>query len=529
MGFQRRASDADLVARVRAGDAASYNELHERHIENAQRVARLVAPNPEQAAGLAEEAFAAVLAHLREGRAPGGEFAPYLRTMVRRLAADRYRTGTATGGELTGTLDDPGDLRTTHPMVRQAYETLPPRWQQVLWRSDVQGETPAGLAATFETTPDAAAALAHRAREGLRRAYLGLHVACAGAEDCKAIGPRVSALARGVLDADDRHSVEEHLAGCAACRDRYEEMLLLASDLPGVLTGALIGIPAPSRAAATKTLAVPVPAPSAAGAAGAPGAAGAANAPPAPGRRAPRRRVSTGSGVMVGTLVAATVAVVAFALVVANSGGPASQTAGPPPAAGESPSDEPARVSVETATPSPEMPAAASQGTPEPDQESSRDLGSDPSQESEADGETTPEPEAAGSSPADTAAPAEQGAAQAEEEQALEQEPEPRQDTPAATAAGSRSPESGSSDAAALEAQAQGDDEPGWWCQAVPWWPDCSDASEGERRDESAGSGGGPPEEVPPGISRNALCEWLPDLPPCSAGERDRQRGGPPR
>ncbi len=540
MGFQRRASDAELIARVRAGDTASFEELYQRHIDNSRRVAGVVAWSGEEAEDVAAEALTSVLALLRDGGGPDGELAPYLRTVIRRLVAERHRAAAAGHGTPGNPVDatsqhHKADLVTAHSMVRQAYETLPPRWQQVLWRSEIEGEPPGALAAAFDSTPDAAAALAYRAREGLRRAYLGLHLARGRREECKAVGTKVSALARGALDVEDRPAVRAHLAECAACRERYEEMLLLVTDLPGVLTPALLGIAAP-RPAATAGAGAPVPA----------GSAAAEAAPRLSRRDSWRGRVTASSGVMVGTLLAATVAVLLFALAVANIG-PLSDEGGSAPAAAGTPSDDPPRLSVETATPQSSETTVNRSATPEP--EPTAEPEPEPTEEPtpEPDGrDSSQQPEqdtssdiSSGSSSSDapsdedTTEPDSQRQAQTTEAAA----PEPTSAAEPSDKETDSQPTPDGAEVAALEAAARAADPPDWWCDAVPWWPQCSEGSQQRRWDDDSrerGSrdgesdwtkkGSGVP--IPPGLSRSGLCEWLPDLPPCLSSERDRHGGG---
>ncbi len=53
---------------------------------------------------------------------------------------------------------------------------LPQRWQQVLWYTEIERRPLAQVGSLLGLTPNEVAALAHRARAGLRRAYLAEHV-----------------------------------------------------------------------------------------------------------------------------------------------------------------------------------------------------------------------------------------------------------------------------------------------------------------------------------------------------------------
>jgi RNA polymerase sigma factor (sigma-70 family) len=239
--------DAELIVRTRTGDMAAYDELYRRHIDGAQRVARVVTGSNDEAQDVVSEAFTRVLDRLQHGGGPEGELGPYLNTIVRRLAIDRYRASRRDGLPADPTLfevmpetDDPIARSTDRDLVRRAFETLPDRWQQVLWHTEIEGRTPAALAPTLGSTPNAVAALAYRAREGLRQAYLAVHLSANIPEECRPYVPKLAAYVRGTLSPREDQWVAAHVEDCPHCRDRREELMLLVADLRGVLWPALL-------------------------------------------------------------------------------------------------------------------------------------------------------------------------------------------------------------------------------------------------------------------------------------------------
>ena len=54
----------------------------------------------------------------------------------------------------------------------RALRSLSPRWQAVLWLTEIEGRSSVEVGELLGLSPNAAAALTGRAREGLRRAYL---------------------------------------------------------------------------------------------------------------------------------------------------------------------------------------------------------------------------------------------------------------------------------------------------------------------------------------------------------------------
>ena len=234
-------SDAELLGQARDGDEAAFTELYVRHQAAAQRLANAYsrAGDPED---LVNESFERVLAALRRGTGPTEAFRAYLFVTLRRLAADR----------ISRSLDEPVDevpepVRNEQenppldPADRQlvvtAYESLPERWQAVLWQTAVEGRQPRDLAPGLGMSANAAAALAYRAREKLRQAYLQAHLQAAPRPTCEPHRSRLGAYVRDGLSRRDRSATELHLDGCSSCRGLVGELadvnrMLVRSLLP---------------------------------------------------------------------------------------------------------------------------------------------------------------------------------------------------------------------------------------------------------------------------------------------------------
>jgi RNA polymerase sigma factor (sigma-70 family) len=123
-----------------------------------------------------------VLGQLRRGGGPDGAFRPYLFTTVRRVAIDRFRAEgrLVVSGEMEAfdpgvPFADPAVAQLERTMIARAFASLPERWRTVLWHTDIDGARPAEVAALLGVTANGVAALAYRAREGLRQAYLQMH------------------------------------------------------------------------------------------------------------------------------------------------------------------------------------------------------------------------------------------------------------------------------------------------------------------------------------------------------------------
>ena len=177
----RQLDDAELIENTRAGDSAAYGELYRRHYRAARATAQALTRNPCDADDLISEAFARVLRASRSGGGPNVSFRPYLMAAVRNVFYDRVRCNRELPSDKMSDeanialLDDgsenDGDHE-HHASVTAALAALPERWRRVLWHAEVEGLSAAEIGVLFGLAPSAVAALAYRAREGLRQAYV---------------------------------------------------------------------------------------------------------------------------------------------------------------------------------------------------------------------------------------------------------------------------------------------------------------------------------------------------------------------
>lgn len=173
-------SDRDLLAGVRAGSDAAYGELYRRHEPALRRFVRsLVAPS--QVDDTIAETFVRVLAAISRGNGPDDEPIRYLIVSARSVAARWYRQHKRAEGmhqrlASSGPAAGPEDLL-ADPNVEAAFRSLPERWQQAIWWSEIDELGPAEIGERFEIGPNAASALTYRARKALRDAYQTLESA----------------------------------------------------------------------------------------------------------------------------------------------------------------------------------------------------------------------------------------------------------------------------------------------------------------------------------------------------------------
>ncbi|NBH01755.1 sigma-70 family RNA polymerase sigma factor, partial [Amycolatopsis sp. SID8362] len=251
-----RPSDAALAEAVRGGDLDAYRELYTRHLGAARRVAAAIAATETERDDLIAEAFTQVLRILRSGGGPDDAFRPYLLATIRNTMIRWHRRDSLVSlvPEVPdAAADDVLDTRMLGAIAAAAFATLPPRWRTVLWRTEIDGESPAELARLLELTPNGVAALAYRAREGLRQAYLDQYVAAGRKRACRSVGGQLAKWVRGGVTERRAQRITAHLDRCADCRELAAGLRRLNEELPATVAPLLLGLPWASTGSAASS------------------------------------------------------------------------------------------------------------------------------------------------------------------------------------------------------------------------------------------------------------------------------------
>ncbi|HUC57945.1 MAG TPA: sigma-70 family RNA polymerase sigma factor [Streptosporangiaceae bacterium] len=235
-------SDAELIKRARAGDATAYGALYERHAEAARRLARTITGNQADSDDVVAETFARVLSAMRNGNGPDDAFRPYLLTALRRVAFDQVKVQRRQIPTEDSELPDPGEPfadpvieELDRSLVARAFKSLPERWSAVLWHTEIEQSSPAEVATILGLSANGVAALRYRAREGLRQAYLQLHLADRATAACRPFAEKLAIHVRGKLSRRQAREVEAHLKHCRECTEAYTDLTAINSGLRGML------------------------------------------------------------------------------------------------------------------------------------------------------------------------------------------------------------------------------------------------------------------------------------------------------
>ncbi|MGN7704152.1 sigma-70 family RNA polymerase sigma factor [Cellulosimicrobium sp. 22601] len=246
-------SDAELISAVREGDTSAYGALYERHAAAARTVARQYVRSTADADDVVSDAFARTLSVLQGGGGPDVTFRAYLFTVVRRLSydlvngarrtqpTDDERTFETAFGPMAST-EDPTLEGFERSTVTRAYQDLPERWRAVLWYTEVENLSPAEIAPILGLTANGVSALAYRAREGLRQAYLQQHLTSVPAEECRTVNALLGSYVRGGLAKRETARVESHLDGCGECRALVLELGDVSHGMRAVIAPLVLGV-----------------------------------------------------------------------------------------------------------------------------------------------------------------------------------------------------------------------------------------------------------------------------------------------
>ncbi|WP_162621909.1 sigma-70 family RNA polymerase sigma factor [Microbacterium suaedae] len=245
-------SDGDLVLRSRSGDTAAFAELWSRHYRSGVTAARNITSSidPDD---LVQEAYAKIFQTVRRGGGPTSSFRAYLFTTIRNTAATWGRSHDDVAIEEIDTFEDPdstdeaAEAALDRGITHAAFRSLPTRWQEVLWYTEIEQMRPREAAPLLGLKASAVSQLAARAREGLREAWIQAHLASVtdGSEHQWVI-ERLGARTRGNIGTRDRKRLETHLADCARCAIVASEADDVGGRLAMILLPLAIGIPAAS-------------------------------------------------------------------------------------------------------------------------------------------------------------------------------------------------------------------------------------------------------------------------------------------
>jgi RNA polymerase sigma factor (sigma-70 family) len=253
--------DAVLLDAVRRGDRDAYVELYEHHVGAARALARSLLRNQTDADDVVSEVFASVLSTIKRGKGPRDGFRAYLMASVRNECYRAWRRrgrdslietdAEAVVASGQGTVEtDPFARRDEVAVLQEAFESLSPRFREVLWHTEVEGRSHEEIAEATGSTAQAVAARAMRARRALGGAYLQRHImngapAATMPPACADTRRQLADLVRDSISTRGRRRLDVHLFSCPSCREARDELEQFNQHLrtaPGLPLAAGAGI-----------------------------------------------------------------------------------------------------------------------------------------------------------------------------------------------------------------------------------------------------------------------------------------------
>ena len=257
-------ADVDLILRTRSGDRGAFSELWRRHYLSGKSVARSITSSidPDD---LVQESYTRIYQAILKGGGPNGSFRAYLFTSIRNTAAAWGRSRRETPIYELESVVDPdtteaaADEALDRDLTAQAFRSLPSRWQEVLWYTEIEQMKPAEVAPLLGMKAGAVSQLAFRAREGLREAWIQAHLRNAGSgSECRWTIEHLGAHSRGNLSTRDQKRLDQHIDECVRCAVIAVEAKDISDRLALVLLPLVLGVSGAAGYLATLQSATPV-------------------------------------------------------------------------------------------------------------------------------------------------------------------------------------------------------------------------------------------------------------------------------
>ncbi|WP_406455132.1 sigma-70 family RNA polymerase sigma factor [Streptomyces sp. NBC_01622] len=232
------------------GPTAAYARIYEEQQPRLVAYARSLTRNTWVAEDLVAEAHFRVWRRLSAGHEIDNVPA-YLMTTVKHLASaagaavretprdpQADERTVADSAHLHG--DDPAEQVSSTDLLVRVLEQLPERWVKALWLAEAEGLPLAAIGPQLGTKQGATAVLLHRAREGMRQAFLRAQTGAPDDPACQVHWARMPAYVRGGATERQSERLLGHVDACADCRARLAALMRANDRLPALVAPALL-------------------------------------------------------------------------------------------------------------------------------------------------------------------------------------------------------------------------------------------------------------------------------------------------
>ncbi len=230
------ATDSDLVAAVRGGDDAAFEELYRRYYPRIAAFVRGYLRDGGRSEDVTQEAFMSALRRMRQTDADIN-FKPWIFEIARNGAIDQYRRNGRTDEvsiDIEGGFAASDVSRVVRPRgpdssmldkqrldhLRGALEELSDTHHRIIVMRELEGLSYREIGEKMELTPAAVESTLFRARRKLEHEYSQLDTG----RRCQLMGAVIGRLAEGLESDRDRRRLDRHARRCSSCRRRSRQL-----------------------------------------------------------------------------------------------------------------------------------------------------------------------------------------------------------------------------------------------------------------------------------------------------------------
>ncbi|MDX2691830.1 sigma-70 family RNA polymerase sigma factor, partial [Streptomyces scabiei] len=230
---------------------AAYTRIFEEQHPRLVAYARSLTRNSWTAEDLVAEAHFRVWRRLSAGHEIDNVPA-YLTTTVRHLATaegtaaaretpldptapERVEAGVRGAGAA-----DPAEQVSSVDLLVRVLGQLPERWVRALWLAEAEGQPLETVGRRIGAKQGATAVLLHRAREGMRQAFLREQPGAPADPSCQVRWGRMPAYVRGTATPRQSEQLLGHVDACDDCRGRLAVLMRTNDRLPALAGPALL-------------------------------------------------------------------------------------------------------------------------------------------------------------------------------------------------------------------------------------------------------------------------------------------------
>ncbi|MCT9081473.1 sigma-70 family RNA polymerase sigma factor [Streptomyces fulvoviolaceus] len=244
-------TDGPITVPAQASATVAYTRIFEEQHPRLVAYARSLTRNSWAAEDLVAEAHFRVWRRLSAGHEIDNVPA-YLMTTVRHLASAvgtavretpqdpsaPERVEVALHGADSG--DDPAERASSVDLLARVLGQLPERWVQALWLAEAEGQSLEVVGQRIGAKQGATAVLLHRAREGMRQAFLSTQTDAPDDPACEVHWVRMPAYVRGSATARQSERLLGHVDACDDCSARLAVLMRANDKLPALVGPALL-------------------------------------------------------------------------------------------------------------------------------------------------------------------------------------------------------------------------------------------------------------------------------------------------